>query len=87
MRCCRFSNGDFQEALAALLSKDAPNLSPLKRKVAIRRDGEEFVISLQPEDLIVFRHAEAGALRKACLFLRWEVVSDTVPEANNLASW
>ena len=34
MRCCRCSNlrgvstGDFQEALAALLGKDAPNLSP-----------------------------------------------------------
>ena len=60
---------------------------PLKRKVAIRRDGKDYVISFQPEDLIVFRHAEARALRKACLFLRWEVVSDTVPEVNNLASW
>jgi len=60
---------------------------PLKRKVAIRRDGDDFVISFQPEDLIVFRHAEARALRKACLFLRWEVVSDTVPEANNMSSW
>ena len=47
----------------------------------------DFVISFQPEDLIVFRHAEARALRKACLFLRWEVVSDTVPEADNMASW
>jgi hypothetical protein len=33
MRCCRFSTcgastGDFQEALTALLGKDAPNLSP-----------------------------------------------------------
>jgi hypothetical protein len=59
----------------------------LKRKVAIRPDGEDFVISLIPEDLVVFRHAEAGALRKACVFLRWEVVSDTVPEANKPASW
>jgi hypothetical protein len=60
---------------------------PLKRKVAIRRDGEDFVISFQPEDIIVFRHSEARALRKACVFLRWEVVIDTVAEANNLASW
>jgi hypothetical protein len=60
---------------------------PLKRQVAIRRDGDDFVISFQPEDLIVFRHAEARALRKACVFLRWEVVSDTVPQANDLASW
>ena len=34
MPCCRFSNlrgistGDFQEALAALLGPEAPNLSP-----------------------------------------------------------
>ena len=32
---------------------------PLRRKVAIRRDGEDFVIALQPEDIVVFRHAEA----------------------------
>ena len=60
---------------------------PLKRKVAIRRDGEDFVISVMPEDTVVFRHAEARALRKACVFLRWEVVSDTVARADDPASW
>jgi hypothetical protein len=35
----------------------------------------------------VFRNANASALRKACHFLRWEVVSDTVPEANDPATW
>ena len=60
---------------------------PLKRKMAIRPDGDDFVISFLPEDTVVFRHAEARALRKACVFLRWEVVSDTVPEAHNPASW
>jgi hypothetical protein len=55
----------------------------LKRKVAIRPDGDDFVISFLPEDTVVFRHAEARALRKACVFLRWEVVSDTIPEASN----
>ena len=49
-----------------------------RRQVAIRRDGEDFVIASQPEDLIVFRNESAGALRRACSFLRWEVVSDTV---------
>jgi hypothetical protein len=58
-----------------------------RRKVAIRRDGEDFVIAFQPDDIVVFRHAEASALRKACVVFRWEVVSDTVAEANNLASW
>jgi hypothetical protein len=60
---------------------------PLKRKVTIRADGDDFVISFLPEDTVVFRHVEARALRKACVFLRWEVVSDTVPEASNPASW
>jgi hypothetical protein len=55
--------------------------------VAIRRDGDDFVIAFQPEDITVFRHPEATALRRACVVLRWEVVSDTVAEANDLASW
>ena len=60
---------------------------PLRRKVAIRRDSEDFVIAFQAEDIVVFRHAEATALRRACVVLRWEVVSDTVAEASNPASW
>jgi hypothetical protein len=55
--------------------------------IEIRHDGEDFVISLLPEDMVVFRHAQAIALRKACAFLRWEVVSDTIADANNPASW
>jgi hypothetical protein len=47
-----------------------------RRQVSIRRDEEDFVIVLQPEDLVVFRNANASALRKACHFLRWEVVND-----------
>jgi hypothetical protein len=58
-----------------------------RRKVAIRRDQEDYVIVLQPEDLVIFRNPSATALRKACNFLRWEVVSDTVPEANDPTSW
>jgi hypothetical protein len=65
----------------------AHSLQPPRRKVAIRRDGEDFVIAFQPEDLIVFRNASAGALRRACNFLRWEVVSDTILEANDPATW
>ena len=59
---------------------------PLRRKVAIRRDGEDFVIAFQPEDMVVFRHSEASALRRARVVLRWEVVSDTVAVASNPAS-
>jgi len=60
---------------------------PFRRKVAIRGDGKDFVIAFQPEDTVIFRHAEATALRRACVFLRWEVVSDTVAEPSNPASW
>jgi tRNA threonylcarbamoyladenosine modification (KEOPS) complex Pcc1 subunit len=65
----------------------ARSLQPPRRQVAIRRDGEDFVIAFQPEDFIVFRNASASALRRACSFLRWEVVSDTVLEANDPATW
>jgi hypothetical protein len=58
-----------------------------KQQVANRRDGEEFVFSFLPEDTLVFRHAEARALRRACVFLRWEVVSDTIARADDPASW
>ncbi len=67
--------------------RDLGHILPLRRKVAIRRDGEDFVIAFQPDDVIVFRHAEACALRRACVVFRWEVVSDTVAEVNNPASW
>jgi hypothetical protein len=57
-----------------------------RRQVVIRRDGDDFVIALQPEDLIVFRNESAGALRRACSFLRWEVVSDVIMEPNDPAT-
>jgi hypothetical protein len=62
-------------------------LSMIAAEGLASRDGENFVIAFQPEDMIVFRHSEARALRKACVVLRWEVVSDTVAEANDPASW
>jgi hypothetical protein len=48
-----------------------------KRPVAIRRDGDDFVVSLMPNDLVIFRNESADALRKLCKGLRWAVVSDT----------
>jgi hypothetical protein len=58
-----------------------------RRKVTIRRGENDFAIVLQPEDFVVFRKADASALRKVCHFLRREVASDTVPEADDPASW
>jgi hypothetical protein len=48
-----------------------------KRAVAIRRDGDDFVVSLMPNDLVIFRNESADALRKVCKGWRWAVVSDT----------
>jgi hypothetical protein len=33
-----------------------------RKQVSISRDGEDFVVAYQPDNLIVFRHAEASAL-------------------------
>jgi hypothetical protein len=48
-----------------------------KRAVAIRRDRDDFVVSLMPNDLVIFRNESADALRKLCKGLRWAIVSDT----------
>jgi hypothetical protein len=47
-----------------------------KRAVSLRRDDDEFVVSSWPDDVIIFRNRDAAALRKACRFLDWQVVSD-----------
>lgn len=61
-------------------------LSP-RRRVSIRRDEADFVVAFEPDDIVVFRHNEANALRKVCNSLRWEIVRDTVADPNDLASW
>ena len=58
-----------------------------RRQVSISRDGQDFVVAYQPDNLIVFRHAEASALRRVCNLLRWEIVRDTVPEPDDVRSW
>jgi hypothetical protein len=57
----------------------APNLANNGpgRRVSIRRDDEDFVVALQPEDFVIFRKKDANALRKVCRFLQWEIVTDT----------
>jgi hypothetical protein len=48
-----------------------------RRQVAMRCDGEDFVIALQPEDDVVFRTKDARALRNLCRRLRWQIAIDT----------
>ena len=47
-----------------------------KRLVTLRRDDVDFVVSLYPEDTVVFRHVEPISLRKVCAKLRWKIISD-----------
>jgi hypothetical protein len=70
----------------APLCAGAPDYNPARmeeggmeyrRQVAIRCDGEDFVIALQPEDEIVFRTKDARALRNLCRRLRWQIAIDT----------
>jgi hypothetical protein len=44
--------------------------------VTLQGDGAEFVVSFDPEDIVVFRHTEPNALRKMCTFLRWQIIAD-----------
>ena len=66
-------------------------IGPMAAKLSTAHRGERwrsdatkkiYVIVLQPEDLVLFRNPSATALRKACNFLRWEIVADAVPEAH-----
>lgn len=73
----------------SVLSEDTlgKTLQPRRRRVSIRRDGRDFVVASQPGDIIVFRHNKASALRRMCYKLRWEIVSDTVADPFDPASW
>jgi len=67
---------------AESLRKGAP---PFRRQVSISRDGDDYVVAFQPDNVIVFRHTEARELRRICNSLHWEIVRDTV-DLNELFS-
>jgi len=56
-----------------------------RRQVAMRRDGDDFVVAFEPDGFIIYRNSDADALRKVCRLLRWEIVSDTTLSADELA--
>jgi hypothetical protein len=58
-----------------------------RRQVTISRDGDDFVVTFQPDNIVAFRHAQASELRRMCHSLRWEIVSDTVAEPGDISSW
>jgi len=59
---------------------------PPRRQVSIRRDDADFVVAFEPDGVVVFRHEDAGALRKVCNSLRWKIIRDTV-DLSEFASW
>jgi hypothetical protein len=60
---------------------------PFRKQVSISRDGADFIVAFQPDNIVVFRHGVANELRKMCRSLRWEIVSDTVAEPGDVRSW
>jgi hypothetical protein len=54
----------------------ASDIEHPRRLVTLQRDGDEFVVSFYPENIVVFRHSEPNALRKMCVFLRWQIMAD-----------
>jgi len=58
-----------------------------RRRVSIRRDDADFIVAFQPDDVVIFRHNKASALRKLCCSLRWEIDSDTIADPSDPASW
>jgi hypothetical protein len=58
-----------------------------RRKVSIRRDGADFVVAFQSNNVVVFRHHQAHPLRQLCGKLRWEVVADVLPDPRDPATW
>jgi hypothetical protein len=80
--CCRcficavISTGDFQEALAALLGKDAPNLSPTTalikdRAIRLQQRREELqaILDSMEESPVLFHPNMAGRYQKELLKL------------------
>jgi hypothetical protein len=67
-----------------LFSSAMNNQLKPRRLVALRRDETDFVVAFQPEDVIIFRNPDAGALRKICRQLRWEIISDTAYSVDDL---
>ena len=47
-----------------------------RRNVSVRRDGEDFVVVFEVEDIVAFRSKDANALRKICRWLHYAITYD-----------
>jgi hypothetical protein len=57
-----------------------------KRRVSIRRHGEDFVVVSLTEGIVIFRNREPGSLRKLCRQLGWEIAVDSCPSGDVAAA-
>jgi hypothetical protein len=61
-------------------------LGPRAREADFPRLGFPETTSLlffEPENIVALRNSDANALRKACAFLRWHIVSDAALKASD----
>jgi hypothetical protein len=65
------------QVLSAATVEFGKSIQKTRRRVSIRRDGEDFVVVILDQDLVVFRNNDARALRKVCRSLRWEIAIDS----------
>jgi len=47
-----------------------------RRNVSLKRDGEDFIVVFEAEDIIAFRSKDANTLRKMCRWLRYAITYD-----------
>jgi hypothetical protein len=69
---------------STVMSGDTIQGEKPKRLVSLWRDNEDFVITFQPEDVIIFRNPDASALREICNQLRWKITSNTVHTVDDI---
>jgi len=47
-----------------------------RRYVSLKRDGEDFIVVFEVEDIVAFRSKDANTLRKICRWLRYAITYD-----------
>ena len=47
-----------------------------RRNVSLKRDGEDFIVVFEVEDIVAFRSKDANTLRKICRWLRYAITCD-----------
>jgi hypothetical protein len=70
-----------------MLYRKAEAIMEYRRQVAMGSDGDDFIVSLLPENEIVFRTKNARALRNLCHQLRWQIAVDTTLSTDDERAW